>query len=108
MKKASEIPLILDCEWSGVEPTADASPPEYDGEVVTESELCEDDRKRVCLNRQRNGMTNGAFMDCSVRRIGLKELWELRWHRNWPAERSEASTPEWPVWMRDFKDYAFD
>lgn len=108
VKKANDVPLILDCEWSGVEPVAYASPPEYDGEVITDSEYSEDDMKRVCLNRQRNGMTNGAFMDFSVRRIGLKELWELRWHRNWPAERSEAGTPEWPPWMRNFKDYGLE
>jgi prepilin-type N-terminal cleavage/methylation domain-containing protein len=105
---ANETPLILDCQWSGVEPVAYASPPEYDGEVVSDSEYCEDDMKRVCLNRQGNGKTNGAFMDLSVRRIGLKELWQLRWHRLWPRERAEAGTPEWPDWMRDFKDYARD
>jgi hypothetical protein len=87
---------------------AEASPPEYDGEVVAEFDYCEDDMKRVCLNRQRNGMTNGAFVDFSVRRIGLKELWELRWHRNWPAERSKAGTPQWPTWMTNFKDYTFE
>jgi prepilin-type N-terminal cleavage/methylation domain-containing protein len=105
VKKANEIPLILDCQWSGVEPVADAFPPEYDGEVVAELDYCEDDMKRVCLNRQRNGMTNGAFMDFSVRRIGLKELWKLRWHRHWSAERSQVGTPEWPAWMRNFRDY---
>jgi prepilin-type N-terminal cleavage/methylation domain-containing protein len=108
VKKANEIPLILDCQWSGVEPVADASPPDYDGELVAEFDYCEDDMKRVCLNRERNGMTNGAFVDFSVRRIGLKELWELRWHRNWPAERSKAGTPQWPPWMWNFKDYTFE
>jgi prepilin-type N-terminal cleavage/methylation domain-containing protein len=103
-KRAYEVPLILDCQWSGVEPVADAFPPEYDGEVVAEVEYCEEDMKRVCLNRQRNGMTNGAFVDLSVRRIGLKELWELRWHRHWFEEQLEVGLPEWPSWMRDFKD----
>ena len=106
VKKANEVPLILDCQWTGVEPVANALPPEYDGEVSEELSFCEDDMKRVCLNRQRNGTTNVAFMDFSVRKIGLKELWELRWHRNWTQERAEAGTPEWPSWMRKFKDYA--
>jgi prepilin-type N-terminal cleavage/methylation domain-containing protein len=104
IRRADEVPLILDCQWSGVEPTADAYPPAYDGEVSAEYEYCEEDMKRVCLNRQRNGMTNGAFVDFSVRRIGLKELWDLRWHRHWTAEKSQVGQPQWPPWMQNFKD----
>jgi prepilin-type N-terminal cleavage/methylation domain-containing protein len=103
---ANQVPLLLDCQWTGVEPVADAPPPEYDGDVADELTYCEDDMKRVCLNRQRNGTTNGAFMDFSVRKIGLKELWELRWHRHWIEDRARAGEPEWPRWMRNFKDYA--
>jgi prepilin-type N-terminal cleavage/methylation domain-containing protein len=105
VKNANEIPLILDCQWSGIEPVADAFVPEYDGEVVDEYDYCEEDMKRVCLNRQRNGMTNGAFMDFSVRRIGLKELWNLKWHRKWLEEKLLVGPPEWPPWMNNFKDY---
>lgn len=105
VKNTSEIPLILDCQWSGVEPVADSYPPEYDGEVVDEYEYCEEDMKRVCLNRQRNGMTNGAFMDFSVRPIGLKEIWNLKWHQHWSEERSLVGPPQWPSWMKNFRDY---
>jgi prepilin-type N-terminal cleavage/methylation domain-containing protein/prepilin-type processing-associated H-X9-DG protein len=34
-----------------------------------------------CINRH-NGYTNGLFMDWSVRRIGLKELWTLKWQED--------------------------
>jgi len=108
--QANKVPLLLDCQWSGVEPVADATPPEYDGEVVAEFEFCEDDMKRVCLNRQRNGMTNAAFMDFSVRRVGLKELWTLKWRREYdtagPWTKAGGVVPQdWPEWMRKFKDY---
>ena len=36
VKNSNEIPLILDCQWSGVEPVADSFPPDYDGEIVEE------------------------------------------------------------------------
>jgi len=37
--------------------------------------------KRVCIDRH-NGYVNGVFLDFSARRIGLKELWVLKWHRS--------------------------
>ncbi|MFC1634493.1 hypothetical protein ACFL5Z_06585, partial [Planctomycetota bacterium] len=65
--------------------------------------------KRACVNRH-NGSINGLFMDWSMRKIGLKELWALNWHRGY--NRANAWTtaggvmPEdWPQWMRTFKDY---
>jgi hypothetical protein len=42
----------------------------------------------------------------TIRSIGLKELWELRWYRSWRADRLAAGTPVWPEWMKNFKDYA--
>ena len=34
---------------------------------------------QFCIDRH-NGWTNLAFADWSVRHVGLKELWTLRWH----------------------------
>ena len=62
-----------------------------------------------CINRH-DGNINSLFMDWSVRRIGLKELWTLKWN-----DRSDTAGPwtraggvqpdDWPEWMRSFKDY---
>jgi len=62
-----------------------------------------------CINRH-NGHINGLFMDWSVRRIGLKELWTLKWHEDYdtagPWTKAGGVLPEdWPHWMRGFKDY---
>ncbi len=54
-----------------------------------------------CMNRHEDYI-NGIFMDFSVRKIGLKELWKLKWHRNFDTN---APTPEWPNWMKKLKDY---
>ncbi len=35
---------------------------------------------RYILNRHL-GFTNGVFLDMSVKKIGLKALWRLKWHR---------------------------
>ena len=62
-----------------------------------------------CINRH-NGYVNGLFMDWSVRKIGLKELWTLKWSRVFDTSnewtRAGGVRPEdWPEWMRNFKDY---
>ena len=62
-----------------------------------------------CINRH-NGYVNGLFFDWSVRRVGLKELWTLKWHRKFnvagPWTKAGGARPEdWPEWMRGFKDY---
>ena len=62
-----------------------------------------------CINRH-NGYVNGLFLDWSVRRIGLKELWTLKWTKQFDTAnkwtKSGGMQPEdWPEWMRGFKDY---
>jgi prepilin-type N-terminal cleavage/methylation domain-containing protein/prepilin-type processing-associated H-X9-DG protein len=62
-----------------------------------------------CLNRH-NGYVNGLFLDWSVRKIGLKELWTLKWHAEFDTAgrwtKAGGVQPEdWPQWMRNFKDY---
>ena len=62
-----------------------------------------------CINRH-NGHINGLFMDWSVRKVGLKELWTLKWHKDsdtaGPWTKAGGVLPEdWPHWMRGFRDY---
>jgi prepilin-type N-terminal cleavage/methylation domain-containing protein/prepilin-type processing-associated H-X9-DG protein len=62
-----------------------------------------------CINRH-DGFINGLFLDWSVRKIGLKELWTLKWHMQFDTAnewtRAGGVQPEdWPEWMRNFKDY---
>lgn len=54
--------------------------------------------------------TNGLFLDWSVRKIGLKELWTLRWYMDfdragWWTRAGGVKPEDWPPWMRNFKDY---
>ncbi len=63
----------------------------------------------LALNRH-NEHTNSLFLDWSVRRIGIKELWTLKWHLQFDTAnvwtRAGGVLPEdWPEWMRGFKDY---
>jgi prepilin-type processing-associated H-X9-DG protein len=63
----------------------------------------------VCIDRH-NGRVNVLFLDLSVRKIGLKELWTLKWSEDFdvagPWTKAGGVQPEdWPEWMRRFKDY---
>jgi len=63
----------------------------------------------ICINRH-DGTLNSLFLDCSVRAVGLKELWTLKWHLQWDTcgrwTKAGGVQPEdWPEWMRRFKDY---
>ena len=103
-KRANNIPVLLDCNWIGGYPYSQNTPPEYDGEWGTGGQM-----KRFCLNRH-SGFINATFMDWSVRKLGLKELWTLNWHREfdtngyWTTAGGAVST-DWPEWMRGLKDY---
>jgi len=49
-------------------------------------------------------------MDWSVRKVGLKELYTLKWHHGFNTANewtlAGGVRPEdWPEWMRKFKDY---
>jgi len=51
-----------------------------------------------------------VFMDWSVRKVGLKQLWGLKWHTAYntagPWTPAGGVQPQdWPEWLRRFKDY---
>jgi hypothetical protein len=50
------------------------------------------------------------FLDYSARKVGLKELWTLKWHREFSESgpwtmAGGAVAGDWPQWMQNFKDY---
>jgi len=95
----NEIPVFVDAQWVDALPRPTDDPPSGYYTLIDRS------MGSFCIDRH-NGFVNGVFVDFSVRPIGLKELWELRWYRGWPADRRAAGTPVWPDWMRHYKDYA--
>jgi prepilin-type N-terminal cleavage/methylation domain-containing protein/prepilin-type processing-associated H-X9-DG protein len=68
-----------------------------------------EDSSSFCINRH-NGYINGLFLDWSVRKIGLKELWTLKWNEDFDmtgpwTKAGGVQAGDWPSWMRGFKDY---
>ena len=80
-------PPALESQWLG-----------YDREMM-----------HFCIDRH-NGFVNHLFMDWSSRTVGVKELWKLKWHKDFevdgPWTASGGVNPgDWPQWMRRFTDY---
>ena len=103
---ANNIPLFLDCWFWCAWPEDTESPPSFDGDKWSRRD---DSMQRFCINRH-DGYVNGLFLDWSARKVGLKELWTLKWHRQFntagPWTKAGGAKPEdWPKWMRRFKDY---
>jgi len=98
VRGASEVPLLLGEQYYAGYPLLSDVPPEYDGQMYTSTS---DYMIAYCINRH-DGYVNGVFLDWSARKIGLKELWRLKWHRYF---ETQAPQPTWPGWMKNFKDY---
>ncbi|MHC4463432.1 MAG: type II secretion system protein [Planctomycetota bacterium] len=73
----------------------------FDGDEYGSGPMGSKQMRFFSINRH-DGFVNGLFLDFSVRKIGLKELWKLKWHRK---SDINAPTPAWPDWMKKFKDY---
>ena len=108
---ASNVPVFLDCVWRGARPHYLDRPLEDEG-YPPRSPIGWDEHHSAmqyfCIDRH-DGFINSLFMDRSVRKVGLKELWTLKWHR-WfntagPWTKAGGVEPEdWPKWMRRLKD----
>jgi len=105
----NNIPVFADSTWHDAWPMGNDLPaPHPDaagwGNFGTRNEM-----RHFCIDRH-NGAINGLLMDWSARKIGLKELWTLKWHRKFNTagpwtKAGGAQRFDWPSWMRNFKDY---
>ena len=98
----SKIPVLLDSTMPQTRPDNIFEPPRFSGWGGF-------GMAPFCIDRH-NGHVNGLFLDWSVRKVGLKELWTLKWHMQFdtagPWTKAGGALPEdWPEWMRKFKDY---
>jgi len=98
----ANIPVFLDSMWRGGGPCygigqVRIEPPADNGEWSGYNA----EMHHFCIDRH-NGYINCLFLNWSVRNVGLKELWNLKWHREFDTSGWSGA---WPVWMRKFKDY---
>ncbi len=99
--RRKDVPVLMDALYcDGFPMSANIPPPYpdvYDNWYSNAMQI-------FCIDRHGGGM-NGVFIDWSVRKIGLKELWQLKWHK---AYDTDEPAPDWESeapWMRKLKNY---
>ena len=106
---ANYVPVFADSTWHDGWPRDNDTPMlTRDGFGITDQGTT-GEMNHFCIDRHK-GFINFLFMDWSVRRVGLKELWTLKWHRAYNTagpytKAGGARQEDWPEWLRGYKDY---
>lgn len=106
VKGAGYVPLFADTMWRGGGPYDYLSPPDYNGQF----DDYDAEMDHFCIDRHGAGRINVLFLDWSVETVGLKQLWTLKWHRQFNTAgpwtmAGGVRQDDWPEWMRSFADY---
>ena len=102
---AGYVPLFLEAQrYNGWALHTDTPPPYSGDEWNDDAQM-----GRYCLDRH-DGFAGCLFMDFSARKVGLKELWTLKWHRKYAQSGpwtlgGGVQSNDWPEWMQPLKDY---
>ncbi len=96
VKQANNIPLFMDAMWLGGMPQHTDTPLPTERAEDATGFGAGGHMNRYCLNRHQ-GTINVVFVDFTVRKVGLKSLWTLKWNRQFDVNHS--ATMNWPDWM---------
>ncbi len=105
VKGADNIPVFTEAWWVDGWPLHTDSPADQGERCPT---LSSNEMQRMCVDRH-GGAQFCVFADWSVKKVSLKQLWQLKWHKNFNI--SGTWTPAggvtddmWPSWMAGIKD----
>jgi prepilin-type N-terminal cleavage/methylation domain-containing protein/prepilin-type processing-associated H-X9-DG protein len=106
---ANTIPVFADSTWHDAWPRHTDNPPSFMDAFGIGDQGTTGEMDHFCIDRH-SGFVNFLFMDWSVRHVGLKENWTLKWHRSYetagPWTKAGGVRPDdWPDWLRSYKDY---
>ncbi|MEJ5259254.1 MAG: type II secretion system protein [Anaerohalosphaeraceae bacterium] len=96
----SAVPLMGGGMWEGANALDTDSPPPSRGVEAGKNAYNSGGVSTYCLDRH-NGGPNWLFVDGQSRKVGLKELWRLKWNTRWNSSQSR----QWPDWMKRYPDY---
>lgn len=97
---ASYVPLFIDCAlYPNICPYYEDTAPRLPWEIVQSGNTNE--MRRACLDRHFEAV-NALFCGFSTKKVGLKQLWRQKWHREWPPDNTPP--PTWPAWMEHMKE----
>jgi prepilin-type N-terminal cleavage/methylation domain-containing protein len=102
---ANNVPLFVDALRFDLWPGETNTPADYEFAAWASY----NDMSRCCINRH-DGYVGCAFADFSARKVGLKELWTLKWHKTYNTSgfwtrAGGVQSSDWPEWIRPLRDY---
>ena len=103
VKSGGNIPLLGDAQWIDCWPNHGNEPPEWHGQPWHGTSSM----GRICIDRH-DGTVNWVFLDYSVKKIGLKQLWKLKWNRRFDIDGGPTPAQfdaHGDGWMSKYKDY---
>ncbi len=108
-KVQGDVPVMLDASLWAAYPTATDAPPQMQDQGATSATIGSNSMAYFCLPRH-GPFINSLFMDWSVRKVGVKQIWTLKWYpgyvTNGPYTRAGGfGDDKWPAWLRRFKGY---
>ena len=101
---ANNVPMFVDSLRFDLWPQAGTAPAQDEYAAWTNEDMA-----RCCINRHQ-GFVGCVFADSSSRKVGLKELWTLKWQKSFNTAgpwtvAGGVSPDDWPDWIRPFKDF---
>ena len=104
VKNPNNVPMFVDGLRFDLWPQHTTPPARYEFEAWNNQDM-----QRCCINRH-FGFVGCVFADASVRKVGLKELYTLKWHKQFITTgpytlAGGMQAEEWPEWIRPLKDY---
>jgi prepilin-type N-terminal cleavage/methylation domain-containing protein/prepilin-type processing-associated H-X9-DG protein len=115
VRGVARIPLHGDCYWAAGFPLWDDNPSsQYFHSFMTFEDGGEINRWNI---DRHNLSVNFVFLDWSVRKVGLRQLWALKWNpetvggvspwgnKNYVPDWEDLDDPAWPEWMKTSKSY---
>ena len=94
VKNAGQVPLFLDSMWRGGGPQwdqdRDIQPPKHNGEWLGAGY----EMMHFVMDRHARGV-NSLFVDSSVRKLKVRQLWEQKWHKYYDTQRSLSMNASW-------------
>jgi prepilin-type N-terminal cleavage/methylation domain-containing protein len=104
VKGAGNIPMFIDALRFDVWPQETELPAQFEDAVWTANHM-----GRCCVNRH-DGYMGCSFADFSARKVGVKELWVLKWHKRFNIAgpytvAGGVQASDWPEWIRPYRDY---
>ncbi len=101
---AGAVPLFIDALRFDLWPLENNGPAEFEFASWSGNNF-----GRCAINRHA-GHVGVSFLDFSARKVGLKELWTLKWHKSFHIAgpytlAGGVQAGDWPAWIRPLRDY---